>query len=90
MLEVPGTPWRAARWDGPEALAHAPVAAPWRLLPGLARHGFTHFELEMVLFTAPLPPAAAPPEGEWQDPEAARGAVPTVMRRLLDLAATVA
>lgn len=86
MLEVPGTPWREARWDTPEALAHAPAPAGWRLLPGLARHGFTHFELEMVLFTAALPPSAGPPEGEWQDALAARAAVPSVMRRLLDLA----
>ncbi len=68
MLEVPGTPWRDTRWDEAEALPHAPLAAPWRLLPGLARHGFTHFELEMVLFAADLPRGAAPPEGEWQAP----------------------
>ena len=85
MLEVPGTPWRAGPWGQAEALAHAPTAAPWRHLPGTARHGFTHFELEMVLFAAPLPRGAAP-EGEWQTPDAARVAVPTVMRRLLDLA----
>jgi A/G-specific adenine glycosylase len=87
MLEVPGTPWREARWNVPEALPHAPVAAPWRLLPGLARHGFTHFEIEMVLFAATLPAGAAVPAGEWQDAQAARAAVPSVMRRLLDLAA---
>jgi A/G-specific adenine glycosylase len=86
MLEVPGTPWREARWDDAEALAHAPVAAPWRRLPGLARHGFTHFELEMALFAARLPAGAPRPEGEWQAPPAARAAVPSVMRRLLDLA----
>jgi len=86
MLEVPGTPWRAEAWDAADALAHAPAPAPWRLLPGLARHGFTHFELEMVLFTAVLPPATPPPEGEWQEVAAAQSAVPSVMRRLLDLA----
>ena len=87
MLEVPGTPWRDARWEDAEALPHAPVAAPWRRLPGVARHGFTHFELEMVLFAATLPAAAAAPEGEWQEAGAARASVPSVMRRLLDLAA---
>ncbi|BDG73693.1 A/G-specific adenine glycosylase [Roseomonas fluvialis] len=86
MLEVPGTPWRDTRWENAEAFAHAPAAAPWHPLPGLARHGFTHFELEMVLFMAILPATAARPEGEWQDPPAARAAVPSVMRRLLDLA----
>jgi len=86
MLEVPGTPWRETRWPAEEALAHAPAAAGWRLLPGVARHGFTHFELEMVLFAAALP-AGPPPGGEWQDVRAARAALPSVMRRLLDLAA---
>ncbi|GGJ15669.1 A/G-specific adenine glycosylase [Neoroseomonas lacus] len=85
MLEVPGTPWRASPWPKAEALAHAPLEAPWRDVPGIARHGFTHFEVEMVLFAATLPRGTAP-EGEWQTPDAARVAVPTVMRRLLDLA----
>jgi A/G-specific adenine glycosylase len=85
MLEVPGTPWRDAPWDTLDALAHAPAAAAWRLLPGLARHGFTHFELEMVLFTAALPPRAGLPDGEWlAEPDALR-ALPSVMRRLLSL-----
>lgn len=85
MLEVPGTPWRDTRWEEADALPHAPVAAPWRRLPGLARHGFTHFELEMWLLAADLPAGAAAPPGEWQHPAAARAAVPSVMRRLLDL-----
>ena len=86
MLEVPGTPWRiGAPWTEAEAIAHAPVPARWYPVPGTARHGFTHFELEMILFAAPLPRGAVP-EGEWQPPEAARAAVPSVMRRLLDLA----
>ena len=87
MLEVPGTPWRDAPWGEAEALPHAPLPAPWRRLPGLARHGFTHFELEMVLFAATLLPGANGPEGgEWLAEDGARAAVPSVMRRLLDLA----
>ncbi|MBR0679628.1 A/G-specific adenine glycosylase [Roseomonas eburnea] len=85
MLEVPGTPWRDAPWAEAEALPHAPLAAPWRRLPGIARHGFTHFELEMVLYLAALSPRAAAPDGEWlAAPDAAR-ALPSVMRRLLAL-----
>lgn len=87
MLEIPGTPWRDARWTEAQALAHAPIAAAWRLLAGRARHGFTHFELEMTLFVASLPPGAGPPAGEWHDHAAARGALPSVMGRLLALAA---
>jgi A/G-specific adenine glycosylase len=87
MLEVPGTPWRDAPWAEAEALAHAPVAGlGWRRVPGLARHGFTHFELEMALFAAPVP-RLDPPEGTEARPLAEAAAVlPTVMRKLLALA----
>nr|WP_246514546.1 A/G-specific adenine glycosylase [Neoroseomonas soli] len=86
MLELPGTPWRDAPWPEAEALPHAPLPAPWRLLPGIARHGFTHFELEMVLYAAALPPRAVGPAGEWIAPADAARALPSVMRRLLALA----
>lgn len=91
MLELPGTPWRDAPWEEAEALPFAPVPSlEWRRVPGAARHGFTHFELEMALFAAEVP-ALAPPEGMEARPlaEAAAG-MPTVMRRLLDLAAAAA
>jgi A/G-specific adenine glycosylase len=59
-------------------------------VPGVARHGFTHFELEMALFVADVP-ALAPPEGAEARPLAeAAAAMPTVMRRLLELAGTAA
>ncbi len=87
MLELPGTPWRDAPWPLAEALAHAPLPRlDWRELPGEARHGFTHFELRMRLLAAPLPPGPGPNWAEWLAPDAARAALPTAMRRLLDLA----
>jgi A/G-specific adenine glycosylase len=87
MLEIPGTPWRDAPWTQAEALPHAPVPGlPWSPLPGEAQHGFTHFELRMILLAAPF--AGAAPEGcAWMAPEAALTAMPTAMRRLLALAA---
>jgi A/G-specific adenine glycosylase len=91
MLELPGTPWRDAPWEEAEALALAPVPElRWERVPGVARHGFTHFELEMALFAAAVP-SLAPTEGTEVRPlgEAA-AAMPTVMRRLLDLAAAAA
>ncbi len=85
MLEIPGTPPRDAPWGDAEALASAPLSAlPWRRLPGEARHGFTHFELRMTLLTARAD-APAPDACAWMPPEAARPALPTVMRRLLAL-----
>jgi A/G-specific adenine glycosylase len=91
MLELPGTPWREAIWGEAEALAQAPLPGlEWRRLPGLARHGFTHFELEMVLYAASVP-RLAPPAGMESRPLAeVAAALPTVMRRLLALAEAAA
>jgi A/G-specific adenine glycosylase len=84
MLGLPGTPWRAEPWGEAEALAHAPAQATWRMLPGTAQHGFTHRELTMRLMAAEVPqlPQRAPAL-TWDE---ARKALPTAMRRLLDLA----
>jgi len=90
MLEVPGTPWREEPWAEAEALGHAPLAASWRRVPGRARHGFTHFELEMTLLAATLAEGTARPEGEWLTPAEALRALPSVMRRLLALAEAAA
>jgi A/G-specific adenine glycosylase len=92
MLELPGTPWRdGAPWGEAEALVLAPVPGlGWKRVPGAARHGFTHFELEMALFAATVP-VLEPPEGMEARPLAEAGAaMPTVMRRLLDLARAAA
>nr|WP_270938919.1 A/G-specific adenine glycosylase [Roseomonas sp. MO-31] len=86
MLEIPGTPWRDAPWTTTEAAPHAPLPGPrWSAVPGEARHGFTHFELRMVLMAAAIPAGPAPDGFAWMAPDAARAAMPTVMRRLLDL-----
>ncbi len=85
MLEIPGTPPRDEPPGEAEALALAPLPGlSWRRIPGEARHGFTHFELRMTLLTARAD-APAPEACAWMPPEAARTALPTVMRRLLAL-----
>lgn len=84
MWEVPGTPWREAPWAEAEALAHAPAPGGWRAVPGVARHGFTHFELAATLLVADAP--ALPEEG-WHSPARADAILPRAMRRLLALAA---
>jgi A/G-specific adenine glycosylase len=59
MLEPPLGPWTAKFPSREAALAQAPFAAAWKKSPGLVRHGFTHFELEIEVWTAkiaaPLP-----------------------------------
>jgi len=92
MMEVPSTEWREAPWDAEEAGAQAPAVAAWQLLPGVVRHGFTHFRLELEVWAAPAPatgaatgkPAAA---GRWTRPEDLGAmALPTLMRKVVRLA----
>ena len=50
MIEIPSTPWRAEpvdprRSDRRRARGRA---AQWSPLPGIVRHGFTHFQLELA------------------------------------------
>ncbi len=52
MIELPSTPWRAEPWELAEASAHAPEALPWQALPEPVRHGFTHFEIELLVAVA--------------------------------------
>ena len=51
MMEVPSTDWREADWPAAEARRQAPRKTRWSALPGLVRHGFTHFELELEVWT---------------------------------------
>ncbi|MGI4978530.1 MAG: A/G-specific adenine glycosylase [Janthinobacterium lividum] len=84
MTELPGTPWRDAPWTRDEALAAAPLAAPWRPA-GEVRHGLTHFELRLAVYAADLPAVAA--EGTLvATADLADQALPSVMRRCVDLA----
>jgi A/G-specific adenine glycosylase len=81
MAELPGTPWRAEPWPEAEALAHAPMPAPWRQA-GRASHGFTHFELAIDLYAAEVPAIQA--EGFTRPATAlADEALPSVMRKCI-------
>ena len=79
MTELPGTPWRAERWGAAEVLAHAPMPAAWRPA-GEVRHGFTHFELHIAVFSACV--ARIEGEGFLHPVDAlAEAALPSVMRK---------
>jgi A/G-specific adenine glycosylase len=83
MAEVPSSAWEAD-YDLSRALADAPVSAEWRRLPGLVRHTFTHFPLELTVLVAELGDAP-PPEGmRWTARKGLeREALPGVMRKVL-------
>jgi A/G-specific adenine glycosylase len=82
MTEVPGTAW-AAGFDAAAALAHVPVDASWRKLPGTVGHVFTHFPLELVVFRAETQ-AEPPGDCRWLPKREIPGAAfPTVFRKVL-------
>ena len=84
MTELPGTPWRPEPWIEAQALAFAPMQATWRSV-GQVRHGFTHFELTIELFTATVRQIVA--EGFVRPCEGVEAeALPSVMRKCVRMA----
>ncbi|HEY2112428.1 MAG TPA: A/G-specific adenine glycosylase, partial [Dongiaceae bacterium] len=80
MMEFPSTDWRAARWAESEAESHAPAAARWERLPGLVRHDFTHFELELVVLSGRV---AGKAPGVWcAIDRLSEMALPTLMKKV--------
>jgi A/G-specific adenine glycosylase len=89
MMEVPSTQWRDSPWSEAAALASAPVIARWRRLPGVVRHSFTHFDLELqVLIGAVSGRRGTQGEGIWVQPAGlGEYALPTVMKKVIAFAA---
>lgn len=87
MAEVPVSDWRHD-YAISEALRDAPLAGPWRRAPGTVRHVFTHFPLELAVFTATFGIDTAPPAGGRWVPrhDLAGEALPNVMRKVLEKA----
>ncbi len=87
MTEVPGSDWRAAQ-DDKAALKQAPAlkgVARWHRKIGVVTHVFTHFPLELVVYTASVPARARAPKGMRWVPIATLGgeALPNVMRKVI-------
>jgi A/G-specific adenine glycosylase len=83
MMEVPSTEWRHDSWTAAEAVAAAPLAAKWRLLPGVVRHTFTHFHLELIVLAGAVRADRAA-AGVWVAPERLREqALPSLMKKVI-------
>jgi A/G-specific adenine glycosylase len=52
MLEPPLGPWEENFPSLAKAIKQAPFEAAWKKRPGIVRHGFTHFELEIEVYVA--------------------------------------
>ena len=78
MTEVPTSAWSSAP-SGPDF----PFAAAWRRR-GQVVHVFTHFRLELEIWSAPSPNPLALADGWWASPaELDAEALPTVFRKAL-------
>jgi A/G-specific adenine glycosylase len=84
---VPTSDWLAAQ-DDKAALEQAPASkgiARWHRKTGVVTHVFTHFPLELVVYTAKAPARTRAPEGmRWVPIDTlADEAFPNVMRKVI-------
>jgi A/G-specific adenine glycosylase len=69
MIEVPTTEWlpdfepARARLDAEKVIALGSGNIAWRALPGVVRHVFTHFPLELSVFSADVDVRTRAPKG---------------------------
>jgi A/G-specific adenine glycosylase len=92
MTEVPTTTW-TQEFDESDALEHAPRFAAakarkqpaWRKKTGVVRHVFTHFPLELSVYTAEVPAQTPAPAGtRWVSLVSLHGeALPSLMRKVV-------
>ncbi len=87
MTEVPGSDWLAGQ-DDKAALKQAPALKGvdrWHRKTGVVTHVFTHFPLELVVYTAKVAARTRAPEGMRWVPIAtlADEALPNVMRKAI-------
>jgi A/G-specific adenine glycosylase len=87
MTEVPTSHWLAAQ-DDKTALTQAPTLkgiARWHRKAGIVTHVFTHFPLELVVYTASVPARARAPEAMRWVPISTLPdeALPNVMRKVI-------
>jgi A/G-specific adenine glycosylase len=85
MSEIPGSDW-LPEFDRKTALLQAPLKADWRKVAGSVSHVFSHFSLELQVFAAEVSQNAQAPENCWWSQEVDAEALPSVMRKVVDLA----
>ncbi|MEA2866561.1 MAG: A/G-specific adenine glycosylase [Bradyrhizobium sp.] len=87
MTEVPTSHWLASQ-DDKTALQQAPTLkgiARWHRKAGVVTHVFTHFPLQLVVYTANVPARTRAPEGmRWVPISTLKDeALPNVMRKVI-------
>jgi A/G-specific adenine glycosylase len=84
MAEPPTSEW-APDYEAAKAILDAPLEARWRRLPGMVRHTFTHFPLELTVFFAKVGVGTEAPQGmRWAPTRSLpEEALPGLMRKVL-------
>lgn len=84
MIEVPSGPWRDVTQALDDDLAEAPAPVAWRRLDGIVEHGFTHFDIEFVVYRGAMR-GGLPPAGLWSHPkDFHRLAMPTMTKKVVE------
>jgi A/G-specific adenine glycosylase len=90
MIEVPAGPWSEDPDPDENPFDHAPVDANWMCLEGVVRHTFTHFHLELTVYStmvqanSTLRDEAFPERCRWiKRADLDRQALPSVMRKVI-------
>lgn len=85
MMEVPSSVWREG--DMPTLAAvkdEAPIAVGWKLLSGIVRHVFSHFELEVSVAIGKVRKSSEAASNIWISIDKLQGeALPSVMRKII-------
>lgn len=84
MMEVPGSDWlETPDWDA-VPMPQIPIIANWKETPGLVRHSFTHFHLELKIIRLELLEMIELQEGGWFPFSRMEDlALPTVMVKII-------
>jgi A/G-specific adenine glycosylase len=95
MTEVPTTQWtqdfdEGSAADGAPRFSKGAKSVAWRRIPGVVRHTFTHFPLELTVYMANVAAnAPAPTDTRWVALADIGGeALPSLMRKVVAHAAT--
>jgi len=84
MLEVPNSGWHDRPLSEGFVGTQSPMKTQWVLIPGLVRHSFTHFDLEVTIFAGRSEKA---PDGTFWCPKGdiESQALPSLMRKVVTL-----
>lgn len=85
MMEFPSTDWREPEWPLEEAVSMAPIETQWCAIPGMIRHTFTHFHLEITVLRGQVKDNREPGGNSnvWSPPSRfSEHALPTIMKKV--------